>query len=137
MSDNAEKTEVVETEDEQTQIIEDLKEVLKHAQINDIILRGLNQSVKTIFAGQAALCVLANDCDDKKYVQVVQNLCKEAKVPLFRAPTRSDLGQWVGLCKFDDEDTPVKIIKTSCVVVKKSHSPSEKLNSVLSHFKTD
>jgi small subunit ribosomal protein S12e len=52
------------------------------------------------------------------YIKLVEALCAEHNIPLIRVPDNKKLGEWVGLCKFDKENKPRKVVKCSCVAVK-------------------
>ena len=99
---------------------ESLVEVLKVCQYDNSLVRGLHEVCKSLECKDApVLCILADDCSEDKYKKFVEALCKEKKVPLYRVPTRAQLGEWVGLCKFDQTGKARNIIGCSSAVIKK------------------
>eukprot|EP01112_Ceratiomyxa_fruticulosa_P009028 TRINITY_DN234_c0_g1_i1.p1 TRINITY_DN234_c0_g1~~TRINITY_DN234_c0_g1_i1.p1 ORF type:complete len:142 (+),score=34.31 TRINITY_DN234_c0_g1_i1:230-655(+) len=113
-----------------------LKEVLKKALIHDGLARGLHEAAKVLDKrSQARLCVLAANCTEPAYVRLVEALCAEHKINLIKVPDNKQLGEWVGLCKFDKEAKARKIVGCSCVVVKDFGERSAALNIVLDYFK--
>ena len=97
---------------------ESLIEVLKVCQHENLVVRGLHEVCKALESqNQPALCILAEDCNEDKYKKFVELLAKEKNVPLYRVPTRAELGQWVGLCKFDHTGKARNIIGCSSAVI--------------------
>lgn len=120
-----------------TQItVEDaLQEVLKRALYHDGLARGLRECVKALDAKRAQLCVLAESCDEKEYVRLVEALCAEHKISFIKVPDGKKLGEWVGLCKIDKTGVAQKVVSCSCVVVRDFGEESEHLNILLEYFK--
>jgi small subunit ribosomal protein S12e len=67
----------------------------------DGVVKGLNQVGKSLDRADAFLCVLADDCDDPKYKKLITALAKQNKIPLINVPSRNDLGEWTGQCKYE------------------------------------
>ena len=44
---------------------------------------------------------MADDCDDPKYKKLITALAKQNKIPLVTVPSRTDLGEWTGQCKYE------------------------------------
>merc|ERR1712170_100529 len=114
-----------------------LKEVLKKALIQDGLARGLHEAAKTLEKGQAHLCVLAADCSEAAYVKLVEALCLEHDVNLIKVPTAKELGEWVGLCKYDREGQARKVVGCSCAVVRDFGVKTEALDVLLEYFKSN
>merc|ERR1719468_940701 len=72
---------------------------------------------------EALLCVLSDNCDEPMYKKLVSALCMEHNIPLIKVDSNMKLGEWVGLCKIDQEGQARKVVKCSCAVVKKLGSP--------------
>merc|ERR1712176_145645 len=117
---------------------EALKVVLKKALIHDGLARGLRECVKALDRKEAHLCVLASYCNEADYRKLVINLCKMHNIKMVPADlvTRLQLGEWVGLCKRDQDDRAHKIVPTSCVVVKNYGETSGELDFLLNYLKT-
>jgi len=92
--------------------------VLKQACACDGVARGLRECVAALDRGSAIFCLLAKDCDEAAYVQLVEALCAQRGITLIRVPEGKLLGQWVGLCKLDKEGVPRKVVRCSAAVVK-------------------
>ena len=102
---------------------ESLIKLLTTARFEDNLAKGLHESCKAIESlydgNRAALCILAEDCKEEKYKQLVTALCKQNSIPLVKVENRVSLGEWVGLCKFDSTNTARKIRGCSCMVIKR------------------
>ena len=105
------------------QFTESLQKLLTTARYEDNLAKGLHEACKALeskFDGnQASLCILAEDCQEQKYKQLITALCKQSGVPLVKVENRVSLGEWVGLCKYDSTNTARKIRGCSCLVIKK------------------
>ena len=95
-----------------------LKEVLKFSLMSDGLARGLHEAAKSLDKREAHFCVLAENCDEPMYVKLVEALCAEHGIPLIKVGDKKTLGEWVGLCKYDKEGKPRKVVPCSCCVVK-------------------
>jgi len=102
-----------------------LKIVLKNSLNHDGLARGLHESVKALDRGTAHLCVLSNSCNEPAYSKLITALCKEHTVPLIKVDDSKTLGEWVGLCKYNAENKPVKVVGCSCAVIKSWGEQSE------------
>lgn len=89
-------------------VFQALQQVLKTALIHDGVARGLRECVKALDRREAHLCVLASNCDEPNYLALVRALCDEHKIKLIKVPESKQLGEWVGLCKIDDEGTSTR-----------------------------
>ncbi|KAJ3179553.1 40S ribosomal protein S12 [Gaertneriomyces sp. JEL0708] len=117
-------------------VVEALQEVLKKALVHDGLARGLREAAKALDRRQAHLCVLAENCDEKEYVRLVEALCAEHNINLIKVPDSKQLGEWAGLCKIDREGNARKVVGASCVVVKDIGEDSEAMNILLEHFRS-
>merc|ERR1712226_933766 len=87
--------------DDKSPVMDALKKVIRIAMSNDGVVKGLNQVGKSLDRGDAFLCILAEDCDDPKYKKLITALAKQNKIPLITVPSRTDLGEWTGQCKYE------------------------------------
>lgn len=99
-------------------MVDALKLVLRNSLIADGLARGLHESAKALDRRQALMCVLSSNCDEAEYVKLVEALCAEHNIPLFRVADGKMLGEWAGLCKIDKEGNARKVVNASVVVVK-------------------
>ncbi len=113
------EAEVVEEVEEETVMTVEmaLQTVLKRCKFADTFVKGLHEATKAIEAKRVELCVLAEDCSADNYKQLIKLLCKEQNIPIFETPSREALGQWSGLCKYDEEMKPRNIRPCSCVCI--------------------
>merc|ERR1711907_331809 len=124
MSDEAQVEDNVEVEQEEKVVEEPLnpqtalKRCLKNALYANGLARGLNEAVKALDRREAFLCVLSNSCSEPAYTKLVTALCKEHGIPLLKVEDGKTLGEWAGLCKYNEEGKAVRVIKCSCVVIK-------------------
>jgi len=96
---------------------EALKITVREACNQRCIARGLNECCRALDQRKAVLCLLANNCNEANYIKLVEALCAEHQIPLVKVDDNEMLGQWVGLCKIDEEGNPTKVVKCSCAVI--------------------
>lgn len=97
--------------------------------------KGLHEVTKALECDQKPLfVVLAEDCDEAKYKQLVEALCKQYNVPLIKGVKRDELGAMAGQCQFITPEQPKNVIKCSSVAVKNFNNEKlkEDLELVLS-----
>ncbi|KAJ3371776.1 hypothetical protein AMAG_11919 [Allomyces macrogynus ATCC 38327] len=113
---------------------EALQDVLRRSLIHDGLARGLRESVKALDRREAHLCVLAQSCDEKEYVRLIEALCAEHNIHLIKVEDAKKLGEWAGLCKVDREGNARKVVGASSVVIKNWGEESEAMNIILEYF---
>ena len=98
-----------------------LRTLITQAQNCDTLFKGLHECCRQIEKGKAALCILATDCDSDQYKNLVTFLCKEKDdIPLYKIDSREKLGEFCGLCRYDEESQEVRRVrKTSVAVIKR------------------
>ena len=77
--------------------IEIMKEGLKQINLSGAVAKGMNCVVKAIIKGKALMVVLADDCDNKEYKNLIMALCKKHNVKLEMGINKADLGTTLGL----------------------------------------
>ncbi|XP_003741016.1 40S ribosomal protein S12 [Galendromus occidentalis] len=112
-----------------------LQEVLKIASHRRGLAKGLHEVAKVLGEGRAHLCVLAQNCDEPAYVKLVEALCAERGINLFRVDSNKKLGEWVGLCKLDKEGKARKVVGCSCVAVKDYGEETDAHDILTDYFK--
>jgi len=119
---------------EQMDVTQALQEVLKIANHRRGLAKGLHEVAKVLGEGKAHLCVLAQNCDEPAYVKLVEALCVEQSINLFRVDSNKKLGEWVGLCKLDKEGKARKVVGCSCVAVKEYGEETRAHDILNNHF---
>lgn len=97
--------------------IDAYKQVLKEATGQRKLARGLNECCRALDKRNAVLCVLATNCNEENYKKLIEALCAEHQIQLIKVDDNAILGQWVGLCKYDEEGEPRKVVKCSVAVI--------------------
>mmetsp|Transcript_45831 Transcript_45831/g.97787 ORF Transcript_45831/g.97787 Transcript_45831/m.97787 type:complete len:155 (-) Transcript_45831:72-536(-) len=113
-----------------------LKQVLKTSLYHDSLARGLHECVKALDRREAHLCVLSSGCDEKAYTKLIIALCSEHKIPIIRVENSKLLGEWCGLCKYDDEGKARRVVGCSCAVVKSWGEESAARQVLVEHLKS-
>lgn len=114
---------------------EALRHVLRSSLHADGLSRGLRECIKTMESSKPKMCVLAESCDEKEYVKLVEAMCNEHGISLIKVPDAKQLGEWVGLCKIDKNGDAQKVVACSCAVIREYGNESEHLQVVLDYFK--
>jgi len=96
-----------------------VKEVLKKALVYDGLARGLREAAKAIEKGQASLVLLAQDCTEQNYKNVIEALAAEQNVNLLHVPSNKAR----------------KVVSCSCVVVKNFGEQTPALAWLLDYLK--
>lgn len=112
-----------------------LREVLRRSLYHDGLARGLREAVKALDRRSAHLCVLAESCEEKEYVRLIEALCAEHKISLIKVADAKQLGEWVGLCKIDKNGDAQKVVACACAVVREFGEESEYLEVLLDNIK--
>lgn len=113
-----------------------LREVLRRSLIHDGLTRGLREAVKVLDRRAAHLCVLAESCEEKEYVRLIEALCAQHQIPLIKVADAKQLGEWVGLCKIDKNGDAKKVVACACAVIGDYGEESEFLEVLLEHMKS-
>ena len=61
-------------------------------------------------------------------------MAKQANTPLITVDSRDEVGEWLGLCKYDVEGNARKVRGTSSVAIKAYGEETEALSFVLNHI---
>lgn len=112
-----------------------LREVLRRSLYHDGLARGLREAVKALDRRTAHICVLAESCEEKEYVRLIEALCAEHNIPLVKIADAKQLGEWVGLCKIDKNGDAQKVVACACAVVREFGEESEYLEVLLDSIK--
>ena len=107
-----------EEKKEEITLAKAFEKLILQAKNKDTVCKGLHEVCKAIDHKNAKLVLLAKDCDEPKYKQLISALCKSSMVPVYEVETREELGLWLGLCKFDKMKEARKIRKCSVACIK-------------------
>ena len=115
---------------EATDLHANIQKLLKLAGFEDKLAKGLHEVCKALESNyadnkKADLCILAEDCQEDKYKQLITALCKQYKIPLLKVANRKELGEWVGLYKLDPQNVARKVRGCSSVVIKQFSTSEE------------
>mmetsp|Transcript_5434 Transcript_5434/g.3832 ORF Transcript_5434/g.3832 Transcript_5434/m.3832 type:complete len:145 (-) Transcript_5434:124-558(-) len=137
VEDNQQNEEVQQViEEAKTDNINDaIKSVIKVSQAVNGLVKGLNEVCKCLDRKEAVLCVLADNCDDPKYKKLITALAKANNIPLIEMESRDDLGEWLGLCKYDAEGNARKVRGASSIAIKDYGEETEALSFVQNYIK--
>jgi ribosomal protein L7Ae-like RNA K-turn-binding protein len=94
-----------ETKQEAMTTITAIQQIISNAKNSNGLVKGIAETVKTILAGKAKVVFLAEDCDNKEYLDLVKALTKQHKVPLVSVPN------WVNLKDFCNLGLNSKLVK--------------------------
>jgi len=95
-----------------------LRAALKAAKCERKLHRGLNEVARALDQRAAVACFLANDLKEDNYKKLIEALARDANVPLIKVDNAKTLGEWVGLCKYDEEGEATKVVACGSVVMK-------------------
>jgi len=112
-----------------------LKAVLRTSLFHDGLARGLHECVKALDRRQAHLCVLSSGCDEPVYVKLIIALCNEHQIPLIKVEDSKILGEWAGLCRYDQAGKPIKVVGCSSVVIRSWGEDTDARRVILDHVK--
>eukprot|EP00817_Percolomonadidae_sp_ATCC50343_P007599 CAMPEP_0117425186 /NCGR_PEP_ID=MMETSP0758-20121206/5494_1 /TAXON_ID=63605 /ORGANISM="Percolomonas cosmopolitus, Strain AE-1 (ATCC 50343)" /LENGTH=124 /DNA_ID=CAMNT_0005209491 /DNA_START=106 /DNA_END=480 /DNA_ORIENTATION=+ len=99
-------------------IMSALKDVLKDAACSYGLSRGINEVCRAVDKRQAHFVVLAENCDEKHYKDLVVALCNEAKINVINVPDKFVLGEMCGIATYDKNMKVRKKQKCSSVAVR-------------------
>ena len=97
-------------------------------------MKGLNEVSKCLDRKEALLCILADNCEDAKYKKLIHALCKSNGIKLLEVDDRLQVGEWLGLCKYDKKAKPRKVRGTSSVAIKEFGERTEAYEFVMNHL---
>ena len=70
---------------------------LRQINLSGSVAKGIKCTVKAILKGKARLVLLADDCENKDYKNLITGLCKKHNVQLQSIPSKEAIGRALGL----------------------------------------
>lgn len=95
-----------------------IQQFLKSAACERKCIRGLNEGARGLEQRTAVCAFLANDVSEDNYKKLIEALARDANVPLVKVDSAKTLGEWVGLCKYDEDGEATKVVKCGTVVIR-------------------
>ena len=93
----------------------------------------MNEVVKALDRKEAQLCLLADNCEEAKYKELVEAFCAQNNIPLIHVSERNKLGEWLGIFKRDEEGKIRKLRGVSSLAIKDFGESSSALEYVLNY----
>lgn len=134
MEENPAEVAPVVPENQELDFVGALKIVLRTSLVHDGLARGLNEAVKALDRNDAHLCILADSINEPAYTKLVTALCQENEIDIMKVNDSVLLGEAAGLCRYDAEGNPTKVVKCSCVVVKQWGEDTPALEVLRKHI---
>ena len=95
----------------------------------------MNEVVKSLDRKDAQLCILADNCEEQKYKQLVEAFCAQNNIPIVHIDDRKKIGEWVGYYKKDEEGNIRKLRGASSAAIKDFGESTAALEYVLNYAK--
>ena len=103
-------------EDSTAQLLEN---GLHQINLSGTVAKGIKCTIKAILKGKAQLVLLADDCENKDYKNVVTGLCKKYNVRLQAVPQRELIGKALGLTHIKADGTVKRQMGCgACAIIK-------------------
>jgi len=96
----------------------DIQQFLKSCASERKAIRGLNEVARGLEKRTSVCAFLANDVSEDQYKKLIEALARDANVPLIKVDSAKTLGEWVGLCKYDEDGEATKVVKCGCVAIR-------------------
>jgi len=96
----------------------DIRQLLKASGSERKATKGLNEVARALEQRKAVCAFLADDVNEDNYKKLIEALARDANVPLVKVDSAKTLGEWVGLCKYDEEGEARKVVKCGCVAIR-------------------
>ena len=92
---------------------------LKQINLSGSVAKGVKCTVKAILKGKARLVLLADDCENKDYKNLITGLCKKQNVKLQAVPSKEEVGKALGLAHIKADGTVKRQIGCgACAIIK-------------------
>ena len=96
-----------------------LENGLHQINLSGNVAKGIKCTIKAILKGKAQLVLLAEDCQNKDYTNVVTGLCKKHNVKLQLVPQKELIGKALGLTHIKADGTVKRQMGCgACAIIK-------------------
>ena len=103
---------------------------LKQINLSGNVAKGIKCTVKAILKGKARLVLLADDCENKDYKNLITGLCKKHNVRLQAVPKREEIGQALGLAHILADGTVKRQLGCgACAIIKYGSVETDDINN--------
>ncbi|KAG8346924.1 putative Ribosomal protein L7Ae L30e S12e Gadd45 family [Trypanosoma vivax] len=125
------KNETVDVTDVEPQNIQEaIGIVVRKALEANGLVRGLSEVARALDRRTAHMCILAADCEDEEYKQLIKALASQANIDFIEVDSREELARWAGLQR-TKSDSSVKTMKCSCVAIRDFGEQTKALHMLL------
>lgn len=98
---------------------ESLGKIISFASSNLTLSKGLHEVTKALESERKPLfVVLAEDCNEARYTQLIEALCKQHKVQLVKIASRMELGALAGFGKKDISGALRNVVGCSSLAIR-------------------
>ena len=92
---------------------------LRQINLSGSVAKGIKCTVKAILKGRAKLVLLAEDCQNKDYTNLITGLCKKYNVKLQTVPAKETIGKALGLTHIKADGTVKRQMGCgACAIIK-------------------
>ncbi len=97
-----------------------LKRVIQVCNATAKLAKGIHEVCKSLESkdSKPKFVVLSKNCDDAAYKKLVEALAKQNGVPILYVDEGETLGEWLGICKYDQKKNIRKKRRCSSLAIK-------------------
>ena len=108
---------------------------LRQINLSGNVAKGLNCAAKAIMKNKAKLVLLAEDCDNKDYKNLIIGLCKKYNTKLQMVPQKELLGRALGLTHLKADGSVRRQMNCgACAIIKYGSVETQELNDFRAAF---
>lgn len=108
--------------------------IRKAIEANGVIC-GVSQVARALDRRTAFLCILATDCEEEQYRDLITALAHQNNIDIIQVDHRTQLAEWVGLVKRDRTGAIKKHFKCSCIAINNFGEQTRALDMLLQQLK--
>ena len=112
-----------------------LENGLHQINLSGNVAKGIKCTIKAILKGKAQLVLLAEDCENKDYSNIVTGLCKKYNVKLQMVPQKQLIGKALGLTHIKADGTVKRQMGCgACAIIKYGSVETQEIEDFRSAF---